>query len=50
MVKIMTKKSQLNKEKSQQIYLYNTLTRKKEQFTSIKEGEVSLYTCGAYSL
>ncbi len=26
--------------------LYNTLTRKVEEFTSLKPGEVSLYTCG----
>jgi cysteinyl-tRNA synthetase len=29
-----------------QIHLYNTLTRQKELFTPIKEGEVGLYTCG----
>jgi cysteinyl-tRNA synthetase len=28
------------------IKLYNSLTRKKEQFKSIKEGEVSMYACG----
>jgi cysteinyl-tRNA synthetase len=28
------------------IKLYNTLTRKKEEFKSIKKGEVGLYTCG----
>jgi cysteinyl-tRNA synthetase len=28
------------------IKLYNTLTRKKEEFRSIKKGEVGLYTCG----
>jgi cysteinyl-tRNA synthetase len=28
------------------IYLYNTLTRKKETFKPIKEGEVGMYTCG----
>jgi cysteinyl-tRNA synthetase len=28
------------------LYLYNTLTRQKEEFKSIKEGEVGLYTCG----
>ncbi|MCK5320369.1 cysteine--tRNA ligase [Candidatus Parcubacteria bacterium] len=28
------------------IYLYNTLTRKKEEFKEIKNGEVGLYTCG----
>ncbi len=28
------------------IYLYNTLTRKKEEFIPIKAGEVGLYTCG----
>ena len=26
--------------------LYNTLTRKKEVFKPIKEGEVGMYTCG----
>ncbi len=30
----------------QKIYLYNTLTRKKEEFKPIKPGEVGLYTCG----
>jgi cysteinyl-tRNA synthetase len=28
------------------IYLYNTLTRKKEEFKPIKPGEAGLYTCG----
>ncbi len=28
------------------LFLYNTLTRKKEEFKSIKPGEVGLYTCG----
>ena len=28
------------------IRFYNTLTRKKEVFQSIKEGEVGMYTCG----
>ncbi len=28
------------------LYLYNTLTRKKEEFKPIKKGEVGLYTCG----
>ena len=28
------------------IFLYNTLTRQKEEFIPIKEGEVGLYTCG----
>ena len=28
------------------IHLYNTLTRKKEEFKPIKTGEVGLYTCG----
>jgi len=28
------------------IYFYNTLTRKKEEFTPLKKNEVSLYTCG----
>ena len=26
--------------------IYNTLTRKKEEFVPIKEGEVSIYVCG----
>lgn len=26
--------------------LYNTLTRKKEEFKPIKAGEVGMYTCG----
>ena len=26
--------------------LYNTLTRKKEEFIPIKEGEVKMYSCG----
>ena len=30
----------------QKLYLYNTLTRKKEEFKPIKKGEVGLYTCG----
>jgi len=28
------------------LYLYNSLTRKKEKFYSIRTGEVGLYTCG----
>src|SRR6266508_1435321 len=28
------------------IYFYNTLNRQKEEFTPIKPGKVSLYTCG----
>jgi cysteinyl-tRNA synthetase len=28
------------------LFLYNSLTRKKEEFTSIKPGKVGLYTCG----
>jgi cysteinyl-tRNA synthetase len=28
------------------LYLYNSLTRKKEEFTPINRGEVGLYTCG----
>jgi len=28
------------------LFLYNTLSRKKEEFAPIKEGEVGLYTCG----
>jgi cysteinyl-tRNA synthetase len=29
-----------------EVYLTNTLTRKKEKFISIKEGEVGIYSCG----
>jgi cysteinyl-tRNA synthetase len=29
-----------------QLHLYNTLTRQKEEFVSIRPGEVGLYTCG----
>jgi cysteinyl-tRNA synthetase len=28
------------------LYLYNTLTRKKEEFKPIKDNEIGLYTCG----
>ena len=28
------------------IYFYNTLTKKKEKFEPIKEGEVKIYSCG----
>ena len=28
------------------ILFYNTLTRKKEKFSTIKDGQVKLYTCG----
>lgn len=28
------------------LYLYNTLTRRKERFTPFRQGEVRLYTCG----
>lgn len=30
----------------EKLFLYNTLTRKKEEFQPIKAGEVGLYTCG----
>jgi len=30
----------------EKLFLYNTLSRKKEEFKSIKSGEVGLYTCG----
>jgi cysteinyl-tRNA synthetase len=30
----------------EKLFLYNTLTRKKEEFIPIKPGEVGLYTCG----
>ena len=30
----------------EKLFLYNTLTRKKEEFVPIKSGEVGLYTCG----
>lgn len=30
----------------EKIYLYNSLTRKKEEFKSIKDNEVGVYTCG----
>ncbi|MFH0892752.1 MAG: cysteine--tRNA ligase [Candidatus Falkowbacteria bacterium] len=30
----------------EEIFLYNTLTRKKEKFMPIKPGEIGLYTCG----
>jgi len=33
-------------ESNNQIYIYNTLTRKKELFTPIHPGEVSIYVCG----
>jgi cysteinyl-tRNA synthetase len=28
------------------LYLYNTLTRQKEEFTPIRPGEAGVYTCG----
>ncbi len=31
---------------SQSLYLYNTLTRKKDLFVPIKKGKVGMYTCG----
>ena len=31
---------------TQAVYLFNTLTRKKEKFVPMKPGEVGLYTCG----
>jgi len=30
----------------QKLFLYNTLSRKKEEFKPIKKGEIGLYTCG----
>lgn len=32
--------------KNPPLFLYNSLTRRKEVFTPLKKGEVSLYTCG----
>lgn len=32
--------------KKMSLIIYNTLTRKKEEFTPIKKGEVSFYSCG----
>ena len=28
------------------MYIYNTMTRKKELFVPLKEGQVSMYACG----
>jgi cysteinyl-tRNA synthetase len=39
-------KNLFKKEKKTDIYLYNTLSRKKELFKSIKKGKVGIYTCG----
>jgi cysteinyl-tRNA synthetase len=36
----------LSSENIMDLYLYNSLIRKKEVFTSIKPGKVGLYTCG----
>jgi cysteinyl-tRNA synthetase len=36
----------LQRISSMKLYLYNSLTRKKEEFYPIKSGEVGLYTCG----
>ncbi|MBS3090095.1 cysteine--tRNA ligase [Candidatus Pacearchaeota archaeon] len=30
----------------EKVYFYNTLTRKKEEFKSIKKGDVGIYSCG----
>src|ERR1035437_5420016 len=35
-----------SKKGNSQIYLYNTLTRKKDVFEPIKAGKVGMYTCG----
>jgi len=35
-----------SKKNSNPVHLYNTFTRKKEVFSSIKKGKVGLYTCG----
>ena len=40
----MKKKTTLRRGTNMKIY--NTLTRKKEEFVPIKEGEVSIYVCG----
>ena len=34
------------KEKKMPLKIYNTLTRKKEEFSSLKKGEVGIYVCG----
>jgi cysteinyl-tRNA synthetase len=36
----------MNERGDMALKLYNTLTRKKEEFIPIKEGEVGMYTCG----
>ena len=36
----------MNSNKIHKIHLYNTLTRKKENFSSINKGKVLLYSCG----
>lgn len=38
--------SDLKVKSNQPIYLFNTLTRKKEKLTPIKSGHISMYTCG----
>ena len=30
--------------------LYNTLTRRKEEFVPLEEGKVKMYVCGAYRI
>jgi len=36
----------MKKREEQKMKIYNTLTRKKEEFVPIKEGEASIYVCG----
>ncbi|MDD5032151.1 MAG: cysteine--tRNA ligase [Patescibacteria group bacterium] len=47
----MSQQTTANAEKAasngvRELFLYNTLTRKKEEFKPIKRGKVGLYTCG----
>jgi len=44
-IKVLSKKAE-KENKSDKIYLYNTLTRKKEVFKPIEKGKVGIYTCG----
>ncbi len=30
--------------------LYNTLTRRKEEFVPLEEGKVKMYVCGSYRI
>ena len=38
------------KKENNKMKLYNTLTKKKEEFVPLQEGKVTMYVCGTYGI